>query len=108
MNVAKLFAVNILIGVVFILLAGCSSTPIECEISMSDACALAVAKAQIEENAGAMCSTDSECDELQDYLIQVDPSNAQPSVVALAWALQLKAECESDPEDKTDNQACPR
>lgn len=108
MNVAKLFLVNIILGVAFILLAGCSSTPIECEISMSDSCAYAVAAQVIEDNAGAMCSTDSECELLDGYLLQVDPSNAQPAVIALAWALQLKASCEADPEDLLDQQECPQ
>lgn len=107
MNVAKLFLINILLGVGFILLAGCSSTPVECELSMNDACAFAVAAQTIQENAGAMCSTDTECEELDPYLLQVDPTGEENAVVALAWALQLKAECESDHEDLLDLQECP-
>lgn len=105
MNVAKLFAVNIIIGVAFILLAGCA-TPVECEVSMSDACAAAVAEQVRAENGGAMCSTDTECEELNEYLYLVDAENTSPT--ALADALQLKALCESDPEDLLDLQECPR
>ena len=96
MNVAKLFVLNIILGVAFILLAGCS-TPIECELSMNDACVQVVVTG---------CTTDTECEALDPYLLQVDPAGNSPT--AFKDALELKALCDSDPEDKLDLQECPR
>lgn len=81
--------INNLLGVMFILLAGCS-TPIECELSMNDACAVAVTG----------CTTDTECEALDPYFVNEEST--------LQDALALKALCDSDPEDKLDLQECPR
>ena len=90
MNVAKLFAINILLGVGFILLVGCS-TPLECELSMNNACAQAVVG----------CETDTECEALDPYFEAIGPE------ATVQDALELKALCDSDPEDKLDLQECP-
>lgn len=90
MNVAKLFLINILLGVAFILLAGC--TPVECEVSMNEACVKAVVG----------CETDTECEALDPYFEAIGPE------ATLQDALALKAECDADPEDLLDMQECPR
>ena len=83
-----------IIVAMLIVLTGCS-TPIECELSMNQACAQAVVG----------CETDTECEALDPYLQQVDPAMDSPT--ALQDALALKAECDADPEDKLDLQQCP-
>ena len=117
MNVAKLFIINILIGVVFISLVGCvdykervvavqalCSTDTECmewdpyfDAIGSHATARDVIKLR------SICGVDANC--LEVYLQQVDPAMDSPT--ALQDALALKAECDADPEDKLDLQQCP-
>jgi len=83
MNVAKLFAINILLGVAFILLVGCSDF-----------------KERVTA-VQAICSTDTECIEFDPYFDVLGPQATAQEVLA------LKKLCESDPNDLLDLQECP-
>ena len=84
MNVAKMFAVNVLIAIVFINLVGC--------VDINKERIMAVQ---------AICSTDTECEEFDPYFDMLGPEATAEEVVA------LRKLCESDPEDKLDLQECP-
>ena len=84
MNVAKMFAVNALIAIVFINLVGC--------VDIHDR----VVAVQ------ALCSTDTECEAFDPYFDIIGPKATAQEVLA------LKTLCESDPEDLLDLQECPQ
>ena len=83
MNVAKLFAINALIALMFINLVGC---------------------VDIKERVTAVqaiCETDTQCAEFDPYFDVLGPEATAEEVVA------LRKLCESDPEDLLDLQECP-
>lgn len=83
MNVAKLFAINILIAVLFINLVGCE-LPKERIMAVQ-----------------AICETDTDCEEFAPYFDVLGPEATAEEVVA------LRKLCESDHEDLLDLQECP-
>lgn len=117
MNVAKLFAINILIAILAINLIGCvdfkervqavqalCSTDTDCMKWDPYFDALGTqATAKDVVRLKAICGADAEC--LKPYLETVDPGMDSPT--ALDDALELKAKCDSDPEDLMDYQECP-
>lgn len=117
MNVAKLFAINILIAVLFINLVGCElpkerimavqaicETDTDCEefAPYFDAIGMSATAEQVVALRN-MCPNDANC--LEGYLQQVDSDGTSPT--AFQDALELKAACDADPEDKLDMQECP-
>ena len=84
MNTLKLFALNLLVAMLFINLVGC---------------------VDIHERVTAVqaiCTTDTECQEFDVYFDTIGPTATAQQVLA------LRTLCESDPEDLLDLQECPR
>lgn len=109
MNTLKLFALNILVAIMFVSLVGCAQQPFCAQTGNGYFClstedsADAEALARFYQENG--CTTDTECEALDPYLEQVDIGES--TTTTLHDALALKAICDSDPEDKMDYQECP-